>query len=323
MKLPRRNFLHLAAGAAALPALPQIARAQGYPSRPINLVIPFPAGGAPDIIGRLTGQWLSERLGQPFVIENRPGFGGNIATEYVVRASPDGYTILMPVSTNAVNATLYPNLKFNFMRDIAPVAGIATSPFVLLVPPSFPAKTVPELIAYAKTNPGKINMASPGNGSSNHIFGALFKIMAGVDLVHVPYRNNYMPDLLTGQVQVVFGPTASTLELVRSGQLRALAVTTAKRLGVLPDVPSLGEFVSGYEAFGWYGLGVPRNTPTEIVNKLNDAMNAALADPKSKARLVDLGVEPMPLTSAGFAKFISDETDKWAKVIKSAGIKAE
>jgi tripartite-type tricarboxylate transporter receptor subunit TctC len=323
MKLPRRNFLHLAAGAAALPVLSRIARAQSYPSRPINLVITFPAGGAPDIIGRLTGQWLSERLGQPFVIENRPGFGGNIATEYVVRASPDGYTILMPVSTNAMNATLYPNLKFNFMRDIAPVAGIATSPFVLLVPPSFPAKTVPELIAYAKTNPGKINMASPGNGSSNHIFGELFKIMTGVDLVHVPYRNNYMPDLLTGQVQVVFGPTASTLELVRSGQLRALAVTTAKRLGVLPDVPTLGEFVSGYEAFGWYGLGVPRNTPTEIVNKLNDAMNAALADPKSTARLVDLGVEPMPLTSAGFAKFISDETDKWAKVIKSAGIKPE
>jgi tripartite-type tricarboxylate transporter receptor subunit TctC len=323
VKLPRRNFLRLAAGAAALPALPQIARAQSYPSRPINLVITFLAGGAPDIIGRLTGQWLSERLGQPFVIENRPGFGGNIATEYVVRASPDGYTILMPVSTNAVNATLYPNLKFNFMRDIAPVAGIATSPFVLLVPPSFPAKTVPELIAFAKTNPGKINMASLGNGSSNHIFGELFKIMTGVDLVHVPYRNNYMPDLLTGQVQVVFGPTASTLELVRSGQLRALAVTTAKRLGVLPDVPTLGEFVSGYEAFGWYGLGVPRNTPTEIVNKLNDAMNAALADPKSKARLVDLGVEPMPLTSAGFAKFISDETDKWAKVIKFAGIKAE
>jgi tripartite-type tricarboxylate transporter receptor subunit TctC len=323
MKLPRRNFLHLAAGAAALPVLSRIARAQSYPSRPINLVITFPAGGAPDIIGRLTGQWLSERLGQPFVIENRPGFGGNIATEYVVRASPDGYTILMPVSTNAVNATLYPNLKFNFMRDIAPVAGIATSPFVLLVPPSFPAKTVPELIAYAKTNPGKINMASPGNGSTNHIFGELFKIMTGVDLVHVPYRNNYMPDLLTGQVQVVFGPTASTLELVRSGQLRALGVTTAKRLGVLPDVPTLGEFVSGYEAFGWYGLGVPRNTPPEIVNKLNDAMNAALADPKSKARLVDLGVEPMPLTSAGFAKFISDETDKWAKVIKSAGIKPE
>jgi tripartite-type tricarboxylate transporter receptor subunit TctC len=323
VKLPRRNFLRLAAGAAALPALPQIARAQSYPSRPINLVITFLAGGAPDIIGRLTGQWLSERLGQPFVIENRPGFGGNIATEYVVRASLDGYTILMPVSTNAVNATLYPNLKFNFMRDIAPVAGIATSPFVLLVPPSFPAKTVPELIAYLKTSPGKINMASPGNGSSNHIFGELFKIMTGVDLVHVPYRNNYMPDLLTGQVQVVFGPTASTLELVRSGQLRALAVTTAKRLGVLPEVPTLGEFVSGYEAFGWYGLGVPRNTPTEIVNKLNDAMNAALADPKSKARLVDLGVEPMPLTSAGFAKFISDETDKWAKVIKFAGIKAE
>jgi len=317
------NFCISPPGAAALPALPQIARAQSYPSRPINLVITFPAGGAPDIIGRLTGQWLSERLGQPFVIENRPGFGGNIATEYVVRASPDGYTILMPVSTNAVNATLYPNLKFNFMRDIAPVAGIATSPFVLLVPPSFPAKTVPELIAYAKTNPGKINMASPGNGSSNHIFGELFKIMTGVDLVHVPYRNNYMPDLLTGQVQVVFGPTASTLELVRSGQLRALAVTPAKRLGVLPDVPTLGEFVSGYEAFGWYGLGVPRNTPTEIVNKLNDAMNAALADPKSKARLVDLGVEPMPLTSAGFAKFISDETDKWAKVIRAANIKTE
>ena len=323
MKVPRRQFLHMPAGAAALPAVSRFAWAQAYPSRPVRLIVPLAPGGATDIVARLMAQWLSERLGQPFVIENRPGFGGNIATEYVVRASPDGYTILMPVSTNAVNATLYPNLKFNFMRDIAPVAGIATSPFVLLVPPSFPAKTVPELIAYAKTNPGKINMASPGNGSSNHIFGELFKIMTGVDLVHVPYRNNYMPDLLTGQVQVVFGPTASTLELVRSGQLRALAVTTAKRLGVLPDVPTLGEFVSGYEAFGWYGLGVPRNTPTEIVNKLNDAMNAALADPKSKARLVDLGVEPMPLTSAGFAKFISDETDKWAKVIKSAGIKAE
>ena len=323
MKLPRRRFLHLAAGAAALPALSRSAWAQSYPARPIHLIVTFPAGSAPDIIARLAGQWLSERLGQQFAIENRPGFGGNIATEYVVRAPPDGYTILMPVSTNAVNATLYPNLSFNFMRDIAPVAGIANTPFVMTVPSSFPAKTLPEFIAYAKANPGKINMASGGNGSSPHIFGELFKSMTGVDLVHVPYRGVYMTDLVAGQVQVAFGPIAQALELIRNGKLRALAVTPAKRVAALPDVPTVGEFVPGYEAFGWYGLGVPRSTPAEIVDKLSQAMNAVLADPKSKARLVELGVEPMPLTSAGFAKHIAEETDKWAKVIKSAGIKAD
>ena len=323
MKLPRRNFLHLAAGAAALAAMPPIARAQSYPSRPINVIVTFNAGSAPDIIARLLGQRLSERLGQPFIIENRPGFGGNIATEYVVRAPPDGYTILMPVSTNAVNATLYPNLNFDFIRDIAPVAGIAKTPFVVLVHPSFPAKTIPEFVAYAKANPGKVNMASPGNGSSNHIFGELFKIMTGVNLVHIPYRTPFVPDLLAGQVQVAFGPTAGMLDLVRSGKLRALAVTPAKRLAALPDVPALGEFVPGYEAFGWYGLGAPRKTPTEVVNKLSDATKAALGDPKSQASFVELGIEPMPFSPDEFAKFIANETDKWAKVIKSAGIKVE
>jgi tripartite-type tricarboxylate transporter receptor subunit TctC len=323
MKLPRRRFLHLAAGAAALPAFSRTARAQAYPARPVHLIVMFPAGSAPDIIARLAGQWLSERLGQQFVIENRPGFGGNIATEFVVRAPPDGYTLLMPVSTNAVNATLYPNLSFNFVRDIAPVARIANAPFVVVVPPSFLAKTLPEFIAYAKANPGKINMASAGNGTSPHIFGELFQIMTGVNLVHVPYRSVYIADLLAGQVQVVFNPIPQSLELIRTGKLRALAVTTAKRLEALPDIPAVGEFVPGYEAAGWYGLGVPKNTPAEIINKLNEAMNAALADPKAKARLAELGVEARPMTPAEFAKFIADETDKWAKVIKVAGITPE
>ena len=320
MKLPRRQFLHLAAGAAALPALSRTARAQAYPARPVRLIVMFPAGSAPDIIARLAGQWLSERLGQQFVIENRPGFGGNIATEFVVRAPPDGYTLLMPVSTNAVNATLYPNLSFNFVRDIAPVARIANAPFVVVVPPSFPARTLPEFIAYAKANPGKINMASAGNGTSPHIFGELFQIMTGVNLVHVPYRGGYIADLLAGQVHVVFSPIPQSLELIRTGKLRALAVTTAKRVEALPDIPAVGEFVPGYEAAGWYGLGVPRNTPAEVVSKLSEAMNAALADPKAKARLADLGVQPRPMTPAEFGKFIADETDKWAKVIRSAGI---
>jgi tripartite-type tricarboxylate transporter receptor subunit TctC len=323
MKLPRRKFLHLAGGAAALPVVSRVARAQTYPARPVHLIVMFPAGSAPDIIARLTGQWLSERLGQQFVIENRPGFGGNIATEFVVRAPPDGYTILMPVSTNAVNATLYPNLSFNFIRDIAPVAGIAKTPFVVVVPSSFPAKTFSEFIAYAKANPGKINMASGGNGSSPHVFGELFQIMTGLRLVHVPYRGNYMPDLLAGQVQVAFNPIAQALELIRNGKLRALAVTYATRAAALPDVPTVGEFLPGYDAFGWYGLGAPRNTPAEIVNKISEAMNAALADPKAKGRLFDLGVDPMPLTSAGFANHIAEETDKWAKVITSAGIRAD
>jgi tripartite-type tricarboxylate transporter receptor subunit TctC len=323
MSLPRRRFLHLAAGAAVLPSLSRVARAQAYPARPVHLIVTFPAGSAPDIIARLAGQWLSERLGQQFVIENRPGFGGNIATEFVVRAPPDGYTLLMPVSTNAVNATLYPNLSFNFIRDIAPVARIANAPFVVVVPPPFPAKTLPEFIAYAKANPGKINMASGGNGSSPHVFGELFQIMTSTNLVHVPYRGVYISDLLAGQVQVAFNPIAQVLELIRTGKLRALAVTTANRLEALPDIPAIGEFVPGYDAAGWYGLGLPRSTPAEIVNKLNEAMNAALADPKAKARLVELGVEAKPLTPAGFAKFIADETDKWAKVIKTAGITPE
>jgi tripartite-type tricarboxylate transporter receptor subunit TctC len=320
MKLPRREFLHLAVGAAALPAVSRVARAQTYPARPVHLIVMFPPGSAPDIIARLAGQWLSERLGQQFVIENRPGFGGNIATEFVVRAPPDGYTILMPVSTNAVNATLYPNLSFNFMRDIAPVAGIAKTPFVVVVPSSFPVKAFAEFIAYAKANPGKINMASGGNGSSPHVFGELLQIMSGVKLVHVPYRGNYMPDLLAGQVQVAFNPIAQALELIRNGKLRALAVTSATRAGALPDVPTVGEFFPGYDAFGWYGLGVPRNTPAAIVDKLSEAMNATLADAKAKERLFDLGVDPMPLTSAGFARHIAEETDKWAKVIKSANV---
>jgi tripartite-type tricarboxylate transporter receptor subunit TctC len=320
MKLRRRSFLHLAAAAAAIPSLSRTARAQAYPARAVHLIVMFPAGSAPDIVARLAGQWLSERLGQQFVIENRPGFGGNIATEFVVRAPPDGYTLLMPVSTNAVNATLYPNLSFNFVRDIAPVARIANAPFVVVVPPSSPARTLPEFIAYAKANPGKINMASAGNGTSPHIFGELFQIMTGVNLVHVPYRGGYIADLLAGQVHVVFNPIPQSLELIRTGKLRALAVTTAKRVEALPEIPAVGEFVPGYEAAGWYGLGVPRNTPAEVVSKLSEAMNAALADPTAKARLADLGVQPRPMTPSEFGKFIADETDKWAKVIRSAGI---
>ncbi len=323
MKLRRRQFLHFAAAVTALSALSCSAWAQTYPAKPVNLIVTFPAGSGPDIIGRLAGQWLSERLGQQFVIENKPGFGGNIGTEYVVNSPADGYTILMPVSTNAVNATLYPSLGFNFMRDIAPIAGIAKTPFVVVVPAAFPAKTLLEFIAYAKANPGKVNMASGGIGSSPHVCGELLQVMTGIKLVHVPYRANYVPDLLAGQVQVVFNPIAQALPLIREGKLRALAVTAAKRSAALPDVPSIGEFVSGYDAFGWYGLGAPSKTPVEIVNKLSDAMNAALADPGSNSRLADLGVEPMPLTSIEFAKFIADETDKWAKVIKSAHIKVQ
>jgi tripartite-type tricarboxylate transporter receptor subunit TctC len=323
MKLPRRNFLHLAAGAAALPAMSRVAGAEAYPTRPVRIVVGYPAGSAPDIIARLMGQWLSERLGQQFVIDNRPGFGGNIGTEVVVKAPPDGYTLLLPVSTNAVNATLYTNLNFNFIRDIAPVASVANAPFVMVVTPSFPAKTVPDFIAYAKANPSKINMASGGNGTAPHIFGELFMSMTGVHLVHVPYRGAYMPDLLAGQMQVVFGPIAQSVELIRTGKLRALAVTTAKRLEVLPDVPSVGEFVRGYEAAGWYGIGAPKNTPAEIIDKLNKATNGALADPKLKARLADLGVRPTSMTPAEFGTFIADETEKWAKVIKFANIKPE
>jgi tripartite-type tricarboxylate transporter receptor subunit TctC len=320
MNLPRRNVLHLAASAAALPLVPRLAWAQAYPSRPVRIVTGFPAGNAPDLVARLMGQWLSELLGQPFVIENRPGAASNIGTEAVVRAPPDGYTLLMSVLTNVFNATLYPNLNFSFVGDIAPVAGIANAPYVIVVPPSFPAKTVVEFVAYAKANPGKINMASGGKGSSSHIFGELFKIMAGVDLVHVPYRSSYMPDLLAGQVHVLVAPIPQALELVRAGKLRALGVTTVNRLEALPDMPTVREFVPGYEALGWYGLGVPKGTPAEIVSKLNEATNTALADPRLKARLADMGIEPMPMTQAEFGAFITDETAKWTKVIRSAGV---
>jgi tripartite-type tricarboxylate transporter receptor subunit TctC len=323
MKLPRRQFLQLAAGAAALPPFSRAASAQAYPARPVRLIVMFPPGSAPDIIGRLAGQWLSGRLGQQFIVENKPGAGGNIATEFVAKADPDGYTILMPVSTNAVNASLYTNLSFNFVRDIVPIAGRAKTPFILVVASSFPAKTFQEFIDYAKANPGKINMASGGIGSTPHVCGELLQIMTGIKLVHVPYRGQYMPDVLSGQVQTAFSPIAQAIEMIKNGQLRALAVTTAKRTAALPDVPAIAEFIQGYEAFGWYGLGGPPGTPKAVISKLEQAMLAAVADPTAQKRLDQLGVEPMALDAAGFAKHVADETDKWAKVIKAAGIKMD
>jgi tripartite-type tricarboxylate transporter receptor subunit TctC len=326
MKLSRRRCLHLAA-ATALPALGPAfgsgAWAQTYPARPVRFIVGFPAGNAPDIVARLIGQWLSDRLGQQFIVENRPGAGSNIGTEAALTAPADGYTLLMAVLTNVFNAALYPNLKFDFMRDITPIAGIADAPFVLVVTPSFPAKTVAEFIAYAKANPAKVNMASGGNGTSAHIFGELFKMMAGVDFIHVPYRSSWMPDLLAGEVQMTIAPIPQAMEQIANGKLRALAVTTARRLEALPGVPALNEVVPGYEALGWYGLVAPRDTPAEIVDTLNAATNAALADPKLKARLASLGVEPLIMTPAQFGKFIADDFTKWSKVIKSAGVKAD
>ena len=325
MKLPRWQFLHLAAGAAALPATSRFAWAQAYPARPVRLVVGFPAGGAADITARLIGQWLQERLGQPFIIENRPGAGSNIATEAVVRAPADGYTLLLVATPNAINATLYDKLSFNFIRDIAPVASTHRSPLVVVVNPSVPAKTVPEFIAYLRANRGKINMASAGIGSPGHVAGELFKMLAGVDLVHVPYRGSApaLPDLFSGQVQVMFNPVQELIEHIKAGRLRSLAVTTETRQAVLPDIPTMGEFVAGYAASGWAGIGAPRNTPVEIIERLNGAMNAGLADPRISGRLVDLGVAPMSLTPSEFEKFVVEETEKWAKVIKFAGIKAE
>jgi tripartite-type tricarboxylate transporter receptor subunit TctC len=325
LKLPRRNFLHLAAGAAALPAVSRIAWAQAYPSRPVRVVVPFTPGGASDITARLMGQWLSERLGQQFVIDNRPGGGTNIGTEAVVRAPADGYTLLMVGGYNAINATLYDKLNHNFIRDIAPVAGIIVVPNVMVVNPSVPAATVPEFIAYAKSKPGKTTMASAGTGTPSHVTGELFKMMAGVNLVHVPYRGGgpALTDLLSGQVQVMFATMPSSIEYIRAGKLRALAVATATRSEALPDVPTVGEFVPGYEASSWSGLGAPRATPAEIVDKLNKEVNAALDDPKMKARLADLGGVALPGSPADFGKLIADETEKWAKVIKFAGIKSE
>jgi tripartite-type tricarboxylate transporter receptor subunit TctC len=325
MKFPRRQFLHLAAGAAALPALARSARAQAYPARPVRLIVQVPAGGSPDIVARLIAQWLSERLGQQFVVDNRPGASGNIGTEAVVRAPADGYTLLFAMSANAINATLYDNLRFSFMRDTAPVASIARIPLVMEVTPSVPAKTVPEFIAYAKANPGKINMASSGNATPLHVAGELFKMMAGVDLVHVPYRGEAvaMPDLLNGQVQVMFGVVPSSLAYIKAGQLRGLAVTTAKRLEVLPDVPAMDEFLPGYEASGWYGIAAPAATPEEIVGKLNKEINAGLADGKTKERLADLGCLVLAGSPADFGTFVAGEIEKWAKVIRAAGIKAQ
>jgi tripartite-type tricarboxylate transporter receptor subunit TctC len=323
MKLPRRQVLHLAAGAAALPAVSRLACAQAYPTRPVRLIVPFGPAGATDITARICGQWLSERLGQQFVVENRPGAGGNIGTEAVVRSPPDGYTLLLVNSSNTINATLYD--KLNIVRDIAPVAPIVRFPYIMLVNPSVPAKTLPEFIAYAKANPGKINMASPGIGSTPHVNGELFKVMTGTNIVHVPYRSAaaVMTDLLSGQVQLYFGTTASSLEYVRTGKLRALAVTIERRLDALPDIPTVGDFVPGYKASNWYGVGAPKATPAEIVEKLNEEISAGLGDPKIKARLADLGGIALTGSPSDFGKLIVEETEKWGKVVKFVGIKAD
>jgi tripartite-type tricarboxylate transporter receptor subunit TctC len=325
MTLPRRQFLCLAAGAAALPAVSHIAKAQSYPTRPVRIVVGFTPGGSTDIGARLIGQWLQERLGQPFVIENRPGAGTNIATESVVRSPPDGYTLLMVGPSSAVNATLYDKLSFVFLRDITPVAIMIRQPQVMLANPLLAAKTVPELIAYARVNPGKITMASAGIGSTGHLVGEFFKMTAGVDLVHVPYRGAgpALTDLLGGQVMISFAGIAGSIEYVRSGKLRALAVTTATRSEALPDVPTVNEFVPGFDAGDWLGVGAPRNTPPEIVDRLNKEIAVALADPKIKARFADLGGTALALTPAEFGKLIADETEKWAKVIRAANIKPE
>jgi tripartite-type tricarboxylate transporter receptor subunit TctC len=324
MKLPRRKFLHLAAVAAALPVVSRMARAESYPTRPVHIIVPFAPGITPDILARLIGQWLSERLGQPFVVENRPGAGANVGTELVAKAAPDGYTLLLVTFANAVNATLYDNLSFDFIRDIVPVASLSRSPVVMEVNPSFPAKTVPEFIAYAKANPGKVNMASGGNGVPSHVAGELFKMMAGVDMLHVPYRNgNPLPDLLGGQVQVYFSPIPASIGFIRAGKLRALAVTGATRSEVLPDIPTVAEFIPGYEAMSWYGVGVPKNTPADIVDKLNKVINIALADPAMQARLADLGVTVLAGSPADFDKFLADEIQKWGKVVKFANIKLD
>jgi tripartite-type tricarboxylate transporter receptor subunit TctC len=325
MKLPRRQFLQLAGAFASAPAFPQLASALDYPTRPVRLVVGFAAGGPNDISARLIGPWLSERLGQPFIIDNRPGASSNIGTEVVVRARPDGYTLLLVPAPAAINATLYDDLSFNFIRDIAPVAGIMRVPEVMMVNPSVPAKTLPEFIAYAKANPGKINMASAGNGSMPHVAGELFKFMTGIDMTNVPYRGGgpALIDLMGGQVQVMFEPTTSSIAYIRAGKLRALAVSTASRSAVLPDVPTVGEFVPGYEASAWFGIGAPKNTPIEIIAKLNREISAGLADPKIKERLADLGGVPMPMTPVEFGKLIADETEKWSKVVKAAHIKAE
>jgi tripartite-type tricarboxylate transporter receptor subunit TctC len=325
MKLPyRRQFLLLAAGAAALPAVSRVARAQSYPSRPVHIIVGFAAGGGYDIVARLMGQWLSERLGQPFVIENRPGAGTNIATQAVVNAPPDGDTLLLVGSTNAINATFYRKLNFNFIRDIAPIASITRQPQVMLTNPSFAAKTIPEIIDYAKANPGQVNFSSPGIGSISHLSGELFKMMAGVDLVHVPFAGNSpaLTALLGGQIEVSFASLPSSIEFIRTGKLRGLAVTSAMRSEAAKDVPTIGEFVPGYEVSAWYGVGAPKGTPAEVIDKLNKEINASLADPKLSARLAELGGTVFALSPVDFGKFIVDETEKWGEVIRALNIKA-
>ena len=325
LKIPRRGFLHLVAGAAALPSISRFARAQSYPTRPVRIVVGFPPGGTADVLARLIGQWLSEHLGQAFIVENRPGAGGTIGTEAVVRAAPDGHTLLLMGVFSAIASTVYDKLSFNFLRDIAPVAGLIRIPGVLEVNPMVPVRTVSELITYIKANPGRITVASSGPGSVAHVYAELFKMMAKLQTLHVPYRGAApaLADLIGGQVQVMFDNLSSSIEYIRAGQLRALAVTTAARSDVLPDIPTLAEFVPGYEASGWQGLGVPRNTPKEIIDKLNQEINIALADPKIKAKLAALGGTILAGSPVDFGRLIADETEKWAKVVKFAGIKPE
>jgi len=323
MKLPRRRFLHLAAGAAALPAASSIAWAQAYPTRPVHIIVGLPPGLTPDIGARLIAHSLSERLGQQFVVDNRPGGASNIATELVVRAPPDGYTLLLVVAGNAIEAPLYANLSFNFLQDIVAVASIGHTPFVMVINPSVPAENLSEFIAYVKANPGTVNFGSPGAGSANHVFVELFKMVTGVNLVHVPYRSSMLPDLLSGQIQLLFAAIPGVIEYIRTGTLRALAVTTATRAAVLPDIPAINETVPGYEASGWLGIGAPKNIPDELVKRLNQEIAAVVADPIAKARLVGLGIEPMSMTPADFQIFMASEVEKWSKVVKFAGIKPE
>lgn len=325
MRLPRRQFLHLAAGAALLPAVSRTAWAQGYPSRPIRLLVGYPPGGSADMTARLMGQWLSERLGQSFVIENRAGAGTNIATEAVVRAAPDGYTFLLVAPANAINATLYEKLNFDFLRDVEPIAGIIRFPNAVVVNPSVPVKSIPELIAYARANPGKLNMASSGNGSTIHMSGELFKMLTGINMVHVPYRGGALAltDLIAGQVQVMFDNVPTCAEHIKSGKLRGLAVTSTTRSDVLPDLPTVADFLPGYEASAWYGLAAPKGTSPEIVATLNKAVNAILADPAAKARFTEIGAILLPGSPADFGKLVADETEKWGKVVKFAGARVE
>jgi tripartite-type tricarboxylate transporter receptor subunit TctC len=325
MKPHRRQFLHLAAGAAALAGVSRITWAQSYPARPVRLIVGFAPGGSSDIVARLMGQWLTERLGQPFVIENRPGAGTNIATEAVVKSAPDGYTLLLVTAANAINATLYGKLNFNFLRDIAPVAALGREPNAMLVNPSVPAKTVPEFIAYAKANPGKVVMASGGNGAPSHVSGEMFKMMTGIEMVHVPYRGAApaLSDLLGGQVHVYFGPLLAAIEYIKVGRLRALAVTTLTRSEIFSEIPTVHEFVPGYEASQSYGVGAPKDTPAELVDKINKDVNAALADPKMRARFSELGATVLPGSPADYGRLLAEEAEKWAKVIRAANLKAD